>query len=410
MRTYAPASALGWLDLDAAASERAAVLLRAFEEPGTLDPLGLGAVRDAFSEVIAPGTSTIQTRLRYFLFIPWICQRIERDGVAALDFPGRLRADEARLITCLRHLGQNQGVQGFNSGAALRRMPSEAYWGGLGRWGIRRLDLSIREYGRRIGEVGRRRVELDDDRNPISASPSMWAPVPGPPDGFLAGDIAFDLAADEAVFLVDQIRRTCAGSVLAEACRFPGEAADADLPWDLPAHRVSPSLVETLHHARCVSELTLGAQHVYNLLLARRAAAELGWEVSGVTDAVEADLAEWVASIEERSDVLRAWVEDLEGFWGHLARFGSVPAATVAFVSEMVRRASADPEEFIVDPVAHQWIRDREIRLKGTRARLGPRAALETWNQARFGGPLVYRWPIARSYLRDLAGALEAGS
>lgn len=61
MSAYAPASSLGWLDLDAAASERVGTLLRSLEEPGTLDALGLGSVRDAFSSMLSPGTSTIQT-------------------------------------------------------------------------------------------------------------------------------------------------------------------------------------------------------------------------------------------------------------------------------------------------------------------------------------------------------------
>ena len=45
-------------------------MLRSLEEPETLDVLGLGAVRDAFSEMLSPGTSTIQARLRYFIFLP----------------------------------------------------------------------------------------------------------------------------------------------------------------------------------------------------------------------------------------------------------------------------------------------------------------------------------------------------
>lgn len=147
---YSPASSLGWLDFDAAASDRAATLLRAFEEPGTLDPIGLGSIRDAFSELLSPGTSTVQTRLRYFIFLPWIFQRLERERVGPTDFPRRLRHLEATLIDCLRHLGPNQGVQGFTSGKDLQRMPSEAYWGGLGSWGVRRLDLTIAEYGQRI--------------------------------------------------------------------------------------------------------------------------------------------------------------------------------------------------------------------------------------------------------------------
>lgn len=408
--TYAPASALGWLDLDAAASERAAVLLRAFEEPGTLDPLGLGAIRDVFSNVFAPGTSTIQTRLRYFLFVPWICQGLESARVTPGEFAARLRADEARLIQQLRHLGPNRGVQGYSAGRDLRRMPSEAYWGGIGSWGIRRLDLSIREYGRQIRHLSGRTVELDDDHNPVATSRSMWATLPPPPEGFLNQPVDFDLTADEAVVLIDHIRRLHPQSLLAHACRSPADAASAEQPWDLRTGQLPPLLQESLHHARCVSELTLGPQHVYNLLLAQRATSELGWDTTVVTAAIEADLDAWVSVVDQRSDELSGWASDIESFWSYVARHDTIAAPSISFITEIVTRAAQDPARFVNDPAVHQLIRDREIRLKGPRARLGPRAALETWNQARFGGPLVYRWPTARSYLGDLGRALAGAA
>lgn len=70
MNAHAPSSSMGWLDFDETSRERVAALLRSLEEPGTLDPLGLSSVRDAFSEMLSPGTSTIQTRLRYFVSFP----------------------------------------------------------------------------------------------------------------------------------------------------------------------------------------------------------------------------------------------------------------------------------------------------------------------------------------------------
>ena len=91
MNAYAPTSSIGWLDLDAAASERVGTMLRSLEEPDTLDVLGLGAVRDAFSDMLSPGTSTVQTRLRYFIFLPWIFKRLEDQRVPAADFARTLR-------------------------------------------------------------------------------------------------------------------------------------------------------------------------------------------------------------------------------------------------------------------------------------------------------------------------------
>lgn len=47
--------------------------------------------------------------------------------------------------------------------------------------------------------------------------------------------------------------------------------------------------------------------------------------------------------------------------------------------------------------------------MKGKRARLAHRAALENWNQTAAGGQFGYRWSIARNYLAEIAGALGAG-
>jgi len=204
---YAPASSLGWLDLDTVASERVASLLRSLEEPGTIDALGLGSIRDTFSELLTPGTSTVQTRLRYFIFLPWIFQRLEAEGVPPASFARKLRDYEAKLIDCLRHLGPNQGVIGRVAGRALRRMPSDVYWRSMMAWGIRRLDLSIAEYGRQARALGRFRPERDDDGSATEPAGSIWASVPEMPENFPAGQVNFQLEPDEAPILTDGIRR-----------------------------------------------------------------------------------------------------------------------------------------------------------------------------------------------------------
>src|SRR3954470_6853740 len=173
MSVYSPASSVGWLDLDAAASERVATLLRSLEEPDTVDPLGLGSVRDAFSALLSPGTSTVQTRLRYFVFLPWVCRALEGQRVPSSEFPRRLRDSEARLIECLRHLGAGRGVIGYSAGRDLKRMPSAVYWGGLGTAGIRRRELSVGEYANRAAALGRLKPDRDDDGNVTTPSVAM---------------------------------------------------------------------------------------------------------------------------------------------------------------------------------------------------------------------------------------------
>ena len=68
-------SSLGWLDTSEHERRSVLELVSALNEPGTLDELGIGSIRDTIADRLFPGTSTIQTRARYFLFIPWILQR-----------------------------------------------------------------------------------------------------------------------------------------------------------------------------------------------------------------------------------------------------------------------------------------------------------------------------------------------
>lgn len=404
---YVPESSLGWLDFDSAASERVGELLRALDEPGTLDVLGLGTVRDAFSGMLNPGTSTIQTRLRYFIFVPWICARLEAQRVPPSEFSRRLRDDEARLIDCLRHLGRNEGVIGYTAGRDLKRMPSDAYWGGLGTWGLRQLSFSISEYGQHIAALGKLRPDRDDDGNATTRAVSMWAELPPPPDDFLHSEITFDLTPDEAQLLVDHIRRRHAGTLLAELCATPHAAAQVDYPWELLTHGMPSQLVEILRHAQNFSELTAGPQHLYNVLLARQARAELSWETDDLESNELARLDEWTGRIAGRLDDVRSWVDDLPAFWALLNEYG-VNLGVQDFVNAMVELIAANPEGFVEDSAVHSRIRDRELRLKSKRARLAHRSALENWNGLGVGGQFDFRWGITQSYMRDIAAALAA--
>ena len=409
MTDYAPASSLGWLDLDTAASERVATLLRSLDEAGTIDALGLGSIRDAFSDMLTPGTSTVQTRLRYFIFLTWIFQRLENEEVSPTRFARKLHDYEAQLIDCLRHLGENQGVIGRIVGRRLRRMPSDIYWGSMTAWGLRRSSLSIAEYRRQIASRKRSRIERDDDGNATEPSAPMWAAVPPEPPHFLRKDITFELEPEEAQVLTEGIQSRRPDTLIAVLSAVPGLSLDGiDYPWLVPAPRLPGRLAEMLRHARCFSELTHGPQLVYNLLLARAASNELGWDTDELEESQKTELLDWSESVGGRDKELRAWVKAPHEFRQVLAGYG-IAHSTLHFWDAMARHAVDDPAGFAERPAVHQHIRDRERRLKSKRARLSHRAALESWNQMPFGGQLDYRWSITKSYLQDL-GAAEAAS
>ena len=74
-------SSFGWLDHSEQQRRQMLEIVDLFREKGTLDELGVGQVRDAFADIFFPGTSTLQTRARYLLFVPWIFARLERKRV-----------------------------------------------------------------------------------------------------------------------------------------------------------------------------------------------------------------------------------------------------------------------------------------------------------------------------------------
>jgi hypothetical protein len=407
MTTYAPQSHVGWLDFNDEAAKQVAETLRALQEPSTLDPLGIGSIRDAFADLLAPGTSTIHTRLRYFLFVPWICQRIEDHGITAGQFASRLRRDEATLIECLRHLGSNQGVQGYASGSSLKRMPSSAYWGGLYSWKLRKQSWSIADYGRNITKYRSKTFADGADDTVASILTSIWAELPPAPTDFLEADISFDLTTDEAQFLIQRIRESHPHSLLAAACAQPRIASTADWVWEVDASLLSNELQKLLLDARNISELTLGPQLVYNLLIAQRAGDELKREV-GNDVALQIDkLTDWANTISDRQNELRDWFRNIDTLWSLLSQNANIPRPARVFTQQMIEFALRDPHEFFNDKGVHDLIRQREIALKGRRARFINLEGLKEWSSPGFGGPLTYRWAICKSYLADLADGLE---
>ena len=126
---------LTWVDLTANDRDKMRRVLDLFTEQGTLDEMGLGSLRDTVSDALFPGTSYIQTRLRYVLFVPWIYQRLEDKRVSSADVERAGRKAEIDLIGPLEKSDDNQGIIGVRARGVLARLPSTLYWSALTRWG-----------------------------------------------------------------------------------------------------------------------------------------------------------------------------------------------------------------------------------------------------------------------------------
>ena len=69
---------LGWIDFSKTERNKILSVLDLLSESGTLDELGIALVRDGFSNLFFPGTTTIQTRAKYFFIVPYALKLLEK--------------------------------------------------------------------------------------------------------------------------------------------------------------------------------------------------------------------------------------------------------------------------------------------------------------------------------------------
>ena len=272
-------STLSWLDSSEHERRSVMELVSALNEPGTLDELGIGTIRDTIADTLFPGTSTIQTRARYFLFIPWILKMVEEGSPQGAEDRARRLQMQLRDALVRAHGPNEPGVIGIAAGAALQRWPIDIYWLGMARWGIRRYPGSITSYFASLGRrsqlhlLGRALEEPVEGRRDEAAEGvrGNWAIIP-PPDGF--PEVAsFVVSPDEARFLRERVVLSHPDSLLAHILQT-GVGVDvysAAYPWDHPtAHTAPPSVRNWLNDARLLSLVHQGAVLLYNLMLARK--------------------------------------------------------------------------------------------------------------------------------------------
>ena len=113
---------LAWIDHDQEARKRAHELLGLFNQPGSREEMGLGTIRDAFSNLLFPGTNTLQTRLRFSLIVPWVYRALEREETPGADI---WRLGRERELDVLEHLWatNEKGVYGRRSRRRLKGTP-----------------------------------------------------------------------------------------------------------------------------------------------------------------------------------------------------------------------------------------------------------------------------------------------
>jgi hypothetical protein len=400
-------SSIAWIDFSEQDRRRMIEVVSLFKERDTRDELGLGSIRNAFADLFFPGTSTLQTRARYFLFVPWFYLYFEARKVPSRRIMPRLKQDEVNLMRALQAAGETEGIIGQRSGASLHRFPSSIYWNGLRTWGILRYPGSREQYHRSLdGFYERQRNKLSfEDGEPVGGwADGNWDPnLPAAPDGF-PNEASFRLEPAEAAYLRERLLLSCPDSLLATLVDRCRPVDGVSYVWLHPQLAEFPKQQRNwVTHARNFSATMYAAILLYNLML-----AELRQDDALVADYLDR-LKEWQSVLEAYGTDLVEW--DRDEFWRLATSIGRIPGLTRRFVNEWldVLLAANSLPELARNSQARAIVRDREMWLKRGRSRFESFRHLEMWSGAAGLAPLDYRWTVARQIANDILRGLEAG-
>ncbi|WP_417517895.1 DUF6361 family protein [Marinobacter sp.] len=407
-------SSIGWVDFSSTDREKVSQVLAMLQEPGTLDELGIGQIRDAFADLLFPGFSTIQTRAKYFITVPRIIRdyfaldvRIQR-RTSLRDYLESQENELARLLV-KQHGPAESGIIGsemVGSEQGVARKPSSVYWNGLRQFGIVNTEKSLTEFSREVGQVQSAPRATGHEEDDSDAMPHRSAVHL---DAFESGwmnDLSIHLSKSEAQFLIDKLTHTPAirNSVVSQFLihglakeLVEDDAAALTFPeivaWVKGRAEVSQLCRQTLEQADEFSEAVRGAHIRFNILIARKS------ENIALEAEREALFSHWLEQARKRNLFSASSLDN----WLQAATSGG------ARINVNAREFLRQWHEAIFQnhPVSSldRLVESRAQKNKGRRSVLLKKLGdAPNWQGM---DSFSYRWPTVRTILRDVVQGAE---
>lgn len=396
---------LGWIDYSKQDRDKVMSVLHILSEPQAVDELGVGQIRDRFADILFPGTSTVQTRAKYFLIVPYLLMELEKDKKPTPQkMMDKLNEQELSLIPILNK-EHSEGVIGKLSGHKLKRKPSSIYWNGIRTFGLFKYDkISLGEYIKavcslknqkeKIKNLGNENLEEGASKDDIDALngeivSEFFSCIPPKKDWIENLDI--ELTLEEAEYLKSKIikskksKDTLLSYLLKEGKDKIEEINDFDVIgelFDLPKR-----IKEDYYMARDFSDFIYGANIRYNYILSK-----------GNNEDIEEEWLNWY-----ESDFVEYKFEHFD-IYAVIKRLDIRSGSVVKFLSQWKEKLlNGNLEE--VDKL----IISREEEIKGKqRAKLtNPKLAFYGDNNMVRGSKLEYRFTPGRRLIVDIFRGIE---
>ena len=395
---------LGWVDFSREDREKVLDVMNLLQEPGAVDEIGIGVIRDAFANLFFPGTSTVQTVAKYFLIVPYVLKEAT-EGRYGNDLNKILRKIDQEEKACGIRLMENcPGEDGIIGRRVLpknwvARKPSSIYWNGIRTYGICTQDLTIPELlkasiilqaQKKTSTLGNKGDDTaDSERDDADAGRDFATQLFSVPDDYYADwreNLSIHLTATEAAFLRKMIETSVPTSLLGYLLRNSIDVTKYDsfeAIYEELGDAVPADLARTMKLACDFNRLVYAARVRYNYILSNGESA----------DAAE----EWAYIEENMQHMLSVDVDDVLQTL-HITNFRLRRFLTSFKTALMAGDLDAADRALI----------DREIEIKTrSRAKLCKRDdyANDTWIGGRY---LDYRFSSAKRIITDIYHGEEA--
>lgn len=398
---------IGWIDFSSEHREKVMGILDLMKEKGATDELGIGVVRDRLADKLFPGTSTIQTRAKYLLLVPWIMKDIEDSGITnAKDYINTLSEKEIEFIYILLKNEDTEGVIGKQSKDKLKRKPSSIYWNAVKTYKICTIERSISDYIKYVEDIknineSSKFIDIDKktnnyegqddkDANSLDKVYLNWN-ICNPPENWKE-NLDINLNYSEAKFLRERIIMSTKGTLLSLILEKNLEQVInyTDIK-SLQCLEINDDYIKSiLDLAIKFADIIFGIHIKYNMMIKD--------ELNEENEKLDDKWNEWCLEMNNFN-----WnLFDEELLWNIV----HPDKETKMFLNlwfEFAKLKSFNDDKYIKDE-----IKKREKRLKGSRAKLGNINKI-IHDQGWIGlGKLDYRWRNTRRILADIEKGIES--
>ena len=288
---------LGWVDFSKADREKVLDVMNLLQEQGAVDEIGIGLIRDAFANYFFPGTSTVQTRAKYFFIVPYILQEAVsgKYGDQVNTILQRIDAEEKNCGLLLYQKCIDKEINPVGIGIIgarvlprnwVSRKPSNIYWNGIRTYHIYeqenmtisdmvRLSVLLRAQGK-AEKLGNRRDDAEegekDDKDAGRGEAIRFFDLPEMKNVDWRSNLDIGLTGKEAAFLRSKIERSVPDKLLAYILKHNIDLSKYDqfeMLYEDLKEDVPEEMARVMKLACDFNRLVYAARVRYNVILSR---------------------------------------------------------------------------------------------------------------------------------------------